>query len=154
MGNDCVATMFTLASARARQTFPSVPGRSSIKTVNSLIIGMVGTSFTSTSSEKQDASRSEGGFDVHHTPDAVSLQHRQSGPDPMSGENPNPSCPRFPSRSGYPEPNDGTSAFPNQPHHAADARVSTSSHPIITSGQTEYLTRMRVLMEQNGYVPV
>src|SRR6266849_4674055 len=39
--------MFTLRSARARQTFPSVPGRSSISTVNSLVTGMAETSFAS-----------------------------------------------------------------------------------------------------------
>src|SRR5215469_5150170 len=37
--------MLTLRSASARQTFPSVPGRSSINTVNSLVTGMAGTSF-------------------------------------------------------------------------------------------------------------
>ncbi len=37
--------MFTSRSASARQTFPSVLGRSSINTVNSLVTGIVGTSF-------------------------------------------------------------------------------------------------------------
>src|SRR5260370_35889223 len=39
--------MFTSRSASARQTFPSVLGRSSINTVNSLATCMVGTSFAS-----------------------------------------------------------------------------------------------------------
>src|SRR5207245_2881941 len=37
--------MFTLRSARALQTFARVPGRSSVRMVNSLVVGMWGTSF-------------------------------------------------------------------------------------------------------------
>src|SRR5713101_4266106 len=40
MGNEYSPRMFTLRSASARQTLPSVPGRSSIKTVNSLVTGI------------------------------------------------------------------------------------------------------------------
>lgn len=47
MGKEWKARMLMLRSASARQTFASVPGRSSIKTVNSLDVGMVGTSFVS-----------------------------------------------------------------------------------------------------------
>src|SRR6266849_2432381 len=38
--------MFTPRSASARQTFPSDPGRLSMRTVNSLVMGMLGTSLT------------------------------------------------------------------------------------------------------------
>src|SRR5262249_930694 len=41
------ARRFTPRSASARQTFPSVPGRSSISTVNSLVTDIAGTSFVS-----------------------------------------------------------------------------------------------------------
>src|SRR5258708_5467509 len=41
--------MLTLCSARAWQSLPSVPGRSSKRIVNSLLVGMVGTSLRCTS---------------------------------------------------------------------------------------------------------
>src|SRR6266404_811388 len=41
--------MLTLCSARAWQSLPSVPGRSSKRIVNSLVVGMVGTSLRCTS---------------------------------------------------------------------------------------------------------
>src|SRR2546427_10507586 len=41
--------MLMSCSARAWQSLPSVPGRSSKRMVNSLVIGMVGTSFRRTS---------------------------------------------------------------------------------------------------------
>src|SRR6266404_4316097 len=41
--------MLTLCSARPWQSLPSVPGRSSKRIVNSLVVGMVGTSLRCTS---------------------------------------------------------------------------------------------------------
>src|SRR5712692_10533146 len=46
--DDWKAKMFTPRSASARQVFPRVPGWSCILMVNSLAVGMVGTSFAST----------------------------------------------------------------------------------------------------------
>src|SRR5260370_4839785 len=75
MGNDWKERIFRLRSARARQTFPRVPGRSSIKTVNSFEVGMVRTSFTSSG----NAGRILGleGWYRDHTP-LVSRLHDQS----------------------------------------------------------------------------
>src|SRR5216683_1982344 len=58
--------MLTFRSARALQTFPSVPGRSSRRIVNSLLTGMVRTSLSICSGKSRGVLR--GGTSKNATP--------------------------------------------------------------------------------------